>query len=278
LTSIKICTDRAQTYVRGTQVSYGKFNGIGEIIDAVSLTAFGDLDQATSLCKNFYIPNRDYLTNINMRYNLSGVSLIQLTTANGQDESFGQFTFEDSLFTQSFSKLDNFFFGFQGRLEKNEGTPGLPNDHLLSLGIVSYNYDCLFDEKERQGKQFLWGIETYQLSTGTTTSTASTVTTNTQANGGAVSTVSGNAVTDDSSSDSFNFEDDLEDWEKIVAYITFGLNVFFIMLFSVYTIFRFCIGNPGGKGPMEAMVLTSTFDRSENVQMANQVKAVGQDP
>ena len=56
LTSIKVCTDRAVTYIRGIQVSYGKFNGIGEIVEAVSLNAFGDMNQASSLCTNFYIP------------------------------------------------------------------------------------------------------------------------------------------------------------------------------------------------------------------------------
>ena len=62
LTSVKVCTDRALTYIRGVQVSYGKFLGNGEIVDAVYLNDFGDLDQATSVCENFYIPKDDYIS------------------------------------------------------------------------------------------------------------------------------------------------------------------------------------------------------------------------
>lgn len=32
LTSIKVCTDRQVSIVRGVQVSYGKFDGDGEIV------------------------------------------------------------------------------------------------------------------------------------------------------------------------------------------------------------------------------------------------------
>ena len=32
LTSVKVCTDRAVTYIRGTQVTYGIFDSIGEIV------------------------------------------------------------------------------------------------------------------------------------------------------------------------------------------------------------------------------------------------------
>ena len=70
LTTIKVCTDVAVTYIRGVQVSYGKFSGTGEIFDAVRLNDFGDLDQASSVCTNFYIEQNDYLTNVFLKYNL----------------------------------------------------------------------------------------------------------------------------------------------------------------------------------------------------------------
>ena len=37
LTSIKVCRDRSVNYIRGVQVSYGQFNGAGEVVDAISL-------------------------------------------------------------------------------------------------------------------------------------------------------------------------------------------------------------------------------------------------
>ena len=35
LTSLKVCTDRQVTFIKGVQASYGKFNTFGEIIDSV---------------------------------------------------------------------------------------------------------------------------------------------------------------------------------------------------------------------------------------------------
>ena len=73
LTSIKVCTDRAVTFVKGMQVSYGKFNAKGEIIEAVSLNKFGDVDYATSLCTVFYIPKGEHLASLLIRYSELGV-------------------------------------------------------------------------------------------------------------------------------------------------------------------------------------------------------------
>jgi len=44
LTSVKVCTNRAKTLIKGMQVSYGKFNRLGEITDPVMLSRHGDLD------------------------------------------------------------------------------------------------------------------------------------------------------------------------------------------------------------------------------------------
>ena len=73
LTSIKVRRTRSENYIRGVQVSYGQFNGAGELVDAVSLNMIGDLDQASFVCDNFYIPKDDYLSSILYRYNVFGV-------------------------------------------------------------------------------------------------------------------------------------------------------------------------------------------------------------
>ena len=64
LTSVKVCTDRNITYIKGIQVTYGLFTNLGEITEAVNLFPFGDLNQATSVCTNFYIPQDDYIANV----------------------------------------------------------------------------------------------------------------------------------------------------------------------------------------------------------------------
>ena len=90
LTSIKVCTDRAVTFVKGTQVSYGKYNGKGEIIEAVSLNPLGDVDYATSLCTIFYIPRDEYLASFLIRYSDLGISQIWPTTNLGKSASYGR--------------------------------------------------------------------------------------------------------------------------------------------------------------------------------------------
>ena len=74
----------AVTYIKGVQVSYGKFGASGEIFEAVRMNDFGDLDQASSVCSNFYIPQNDYLNNVSYRYNLLGISQIIFRTRSGR--------------------------------------------------------------------------------------------------------------------------------------------------------------------------------------------------
>ena len=83
MTSIKTCTNLAKTYIRGIQVTYGKFDEKGEIVDAVSLNSYGDLAQASSLCTNMYIPVNDHISFIGYAYNPLGVSYIEFRTASG---------------------------------------------------------------------------------------------------------------------------------------------------------------------------------------------------
>ena len=73
LSSIKVCRTRSENYIRGVQVSYGQFNGAGELSNAVSLNMIGNLAQASFVCDNFYIPKDDYLASILYRYNVFGV-------------------------------------------------------------------------------------------------------------------------------------------------------------------------------------------------------------
>ena len=90
------------TYVKGIQVSYGKFSN-GEIVEAVSLNSFGDLNQASSLCTHFYIPQGDYLASIVYRYTDSGISQVRLTTNNGKDASYGNTRATDASIVNQFN-------------------------------------------------------------------------------------------------------------------------------------------------------------------------------
>ena len=100
------------TYIRGVQVSYGKFSGTGEIFEAVKLNDFGDLDQAKSVCTNFYIPQNDFLTNVSFKYNLLGIAQLTFTTFNRSFGSYGLAGAGDSTASYNFSVDDYFFFGF----------------------------------------------------------------------------------------------------------------------------------------------------------------------
>ena len=90
LTSIKVCTDRAVTFVKGIQASYGKFDGKGEIIEAVSLNAFGDVNHSTALCTIFYIPKGEDLASFLLRYSDLGVTQVWPTTNMGKSSSYGR--------------------------------------------------------------------------------------------------------------------------------------------------------------------------------------------
>ena len=43
-------------------------------------------------------------------------------------------------------------------MERNSGR-SKGKDYLLAIGIVSYHYKCLEDEKRRLGKDFVWSNE-----------------------------------------------------------------------------------------------------------------------
>ena len=60
------------------------------------------------------------------------------------------------MYGKEFTEDDQFFFGFMDAEEWVEENQG---NMLVSLGIVSYIYECLRDEKSRLGADFTWGIE-----------------------------------------------------------------------------------------------------------------------
>lgn len=74
LTSIEVCTNRAADRVRGVQVSYGQFNEKGEVVEGVAMNAVGVVDESTSVCTNFYVPEDDSIARILLRYNNLGIS------------------------------------------------------------------------------------------------------------------------------------------------------------------------------------------------------------
>ena len=155
LTSIKVCTDRAITFVKGIQASYGKFNGVGEIIEAVSLNPLGDVDHATSLCTIFYIPRDQYLASILIRYSDLGISQVWPTTNLGKSSSYGKepSNLETETVLMKFALDDQMFFGFKGKQRQ------VINQELTSLGVVSYEASCVAKERLRQGNDFSWGSD-----------------------------------------------------------------------------------------------------------------------
>ena len=90
VTSVKVCTDRAVTIVKGAQVSYGKFNGAGEIESAVSMNPLGDVEHATSVCTIFYIPEGEWISTITYRYEAAGITQLWMTTNGGSSGSYGR--------------------------------------------------------------------------------------------------------------------------------------------------------------------------------------------
>ena len=89
---------------------------------------------------------------------------MSLTTASGIKADYGTFDATDSMFAAQFDPENDFFFGFLGREElvtvAGQPTTGEGDTLMLvSLGIVTYNFGCLRDEKSRLGSDFLWGIE-----------------------------------------------------------------------------------------------------------------------
>lgn len=111
---------------------------------------------------------------------------------------------------------------------------------IVSLGIVSYPYDCVESEKERMGNEFVWGVGQDLLA-------SSTLLTNGSAAGVA-------------SDDSFDFNDDLKEWQKAVAYVTFSLNGLFVLLFAAFFVFKWY------SRKMKTIPISDEVDKSQKVE------------
>ena len=160
LTSIKVCTNRQVTYIKGIQASYGKFTTNGEITEAVSFNPYGDVDYATSLCTIFYIPQDDFLTGLTIRYDATTVTQVWLRSSKGKSVSYGKANTSDETVPLEFSEETFMFHGFTGRARSEA------NDELASLGIVRYDAVCVAKERLRQGGKFTWGITNNQFGIG----------------------------------------------------------------------------------------------------------------
>ena len=59
----------------------------------------------------------------------------------------------------------------------------------------------------------------------------------------------------------------MEDWEKAVTYLTFGLNAFFLLLLAIYLSYKFCF-NTRNKTPIDVMAVNDkTIDNSQAIEM-----------
>ena len=129
------------------------------------------------------------------------------------------------MFAAQFDPDNDFFFGFIGREEliSVAGQPqvGDGNLMLVSLGIVTYDFNCLRDEKSRLGSDFLWGIENAIVPSAGGIITSSTT------SGGTYPEV-------EVIQDSFDFMEDMEEWQRYLAYLTFGLNFVFLTCLIIW--------------------------------------------
>ena len=187
------------------------------MIDPVKLHAHGALDQAWLVCDNFYFGDRDRLARVLFRYNSVGVTHLTLATVNGQNASFGTFNEQDRLYAREFTEADHFFFGFMSveeYIEEGEGSM-----MLVGLGIVSYHYECLRDERMRLGADFSWGIEVVEDSSNKDEIIIDVSEQVAAWKEGKKNGADANAGVPevDFISDKFDFMEDLEAWQRYIA-------------------------------------------------------------
>ena len=209
------------------------------MVDPVKLHAHGALDQASLVCDNFYFGDSDRLARVLFRYNSVGVTHLTLATVNGQNASFGTFNEQERQYAREFTEDAHFFFGFMSVEEYiEEGEGGMM---LVGLGIVSYHYECLRDERMRLGGDFTWGIEVADDPSSTTTTNKQEIIIDvseqvaawkeakrdgTDANAGMPEV--------DFISEKFDFMEDLEAWQRYIAYLTFGANFLFLLCLLIW--------------------------------------------
>ena len=115
-------------------------------------------------------------------------------------------------------------------VEENQG------NMLVSLGIVSYIYECLRDEKSRLGADFTWGIE---VDRNAIIEPGQEIIIDVSAE---VEKMREGKQEDESEiqsevefiSRNFDFMEDLEAWQRYIAYLTFGLNLIFLLWLLIW--------------------------------------------
>lgn len=168
-----------------------------------------------------------------------GISTLSFSTQGGRRGSYGGLVDAgDSIASYNFSVDDYFFFGFQGRVDRNSQAQQTNNasEHLLALGIVSYHYLCLRDEKSRQGADFVWGSENDATTSSSLVDAITGSVTDQTVN------VESNLESVNDSRD-YSFFDDATDTELYIGYITFGLNVIFLIMLIIWITNKFCCEN-----------------------------------
>ena len=157
-----------------------------------------------------------------------------LATVNGQNASFGTFNEQDRLYAREFTEADHFFFGFMSveeYIDEGEGSM-----MLVSLGIVSYHYECLRDERMRLGGDFSWGIEVVEDSSNKDEIIIDVSEQVAAWKEGKKNGADANAGVPevDFISDKFDFMEDLEAWQRYIAYLTFGANFLFLLCLLIW--------------------------------------------
>ena len=115
ITSVKVCTNRKQTLIKGVQAVYGKYDAQGEIVDPILMHEHGNLDESTSICENFYVKEGDSVAAIIYRYDSDGIKQFRLVTSSGSG-SYGVNEDGDIQIFGSYSASGGrALYGFTGR-------------------------------------------------------------------------------------------------------------------------------------------------------------------
>ena len=69
ITTVKVCTNRQATQIIGIQVSYGRLDQeSGDLVDAVTMHAFGNTNDSTGKCQVKYIEEGDHVKKVFYQY------------------------------------------------------------------------------------------------------------------------------------------------------------------------------------------------------------------
>lgn len=137
------------------------------------MNPYGDLDQATAACTNFYIPQDAYLANVSLRYFATGVTQLSLTSSTGTRGAYGKPVTGDELLSTDYSNNSRLLYSFIGRVDDNPESS--KQGTVTGLGLISYDARCLSSEKVRLSGEWTWGV--YEVDEDTDEQVASEETT-----------------------------------------------------------------------------------------------------